>query len=243
MNDPFGLQNPQEIYVNKERILEIERQEINDSISYLSLSTRLSKVPVYTALQIILRKIQGESNKVDQLSEAEIIKYYRSILLVLKSEMSSPEKNIIIETEMLPNPITGEFLDFLVKESFAERNDLGSWQQFASKSAEFFIPIVKIKKFLLIINRYQNIYPQKSTTSTQARQEFLIKIYKDLSKEDQALLDDKPQGKHGIKDKVRKSISDEEFTLHFADIDHNFANAWKAVRKILKNKNQFAEKG
>lgn len=237
MYDPFGLQRSFEIEEGKKRILESERQKINESISYLDLNTSLSKVPIYTALQMILRKIQGESNKVDQLSEAEIIKYYRSILLVLKSEMSSSEKIIVIETEMLPNSITVEFLDFLMKEGFPEGNDLGSWKQFATKSADFFIPIIKIKKFLLKINRHQNIYPQKSTTSTQARQEFLIKTFNSLCEEDQALLFNTPQGKIGLKSKIRKSISDPEFKLYFADIDHNFDNAWKTVRKILKKEN------
>lgn len=236
MNDPFGLKMSMEIHEGKKRILEREREQINESILCLDLNTSLSKVPVYTVLQIILRKLEGESSRVDQLLEVEIVKYYRSILQVLKSAMMSPEKIIVIETEKLSYPITDSFLDFLMKEGFPEGNDLGTWRQFATKCADFFIPIVKIKKFLLKINRYQNIHPQKSSTSTKVRQEFLIKVYNSLSQEDQALLDNKPQGKKGIKEKVRKSISDKDFTLYFADIDHNFDNVWKAVRKNLKNK-------
>ena len=237
MNDPFGLRLSNEINLGIQKRLESEKQQINESVLYLDLNSTKPKVPIYTVLQIVLKKIEGESSKVDQLSEAQIVQYYRSILLTLKSAMKSSEKIIIIETEKLSYPITEDFLDILIKEGLPEGNELGLWGRFSRKYEDFVIPITKIKKFLLRINRYQNIQPQKSSTSTQARQEFLIKIYKNLSKEDQALLDDKPQGKHGIKDKVRKSISDEEFTLHFADIDHNFDNAWKAVRKILKKEN------
>ena len=61
------------------------------------------------------------------------------------------------------------------------------------------IPIIKIKKFLLKIYRHQNIYPQKSTTSTQARQEFLIKTFNSLCEEDQALLFNTGEFKHEVR--------------------------------------------
>lgn len=236
MNDPFGLRLSNEINLGIQKRLESEKQQINESVLCLDLNSSVSKVPVYTVLQIVIKKIEGESSKVDQLSEAQIVRYYRSILLTLKSEMKSSEETIVIESEKLPCPITKDFLQILVKEGFPEGNDLGLWWRFSKKYEDFFIPIVKIKKFLLKINRYQNIQPQKSSTSTKLRQEFLIKVYNSLSEEDQALLKDKPQGKRGIKDKVRKCITKQDFIFYFADIDHNFDNAWKAVRKDLKNK-------
>lgn len=233
MNDVYGIQISLEMAASKVRILESEKQQINESILYLDLNTSFSKIPFYTAMQIILRKTEGESSKIDQLSEDEIVKYYRSILQVLKSAMMPPDKLIVIEAEKLSYPITDSFLDFLNKEGFPQGNDLQEWRQFANKCENYFIPIVKVKKIILKINRYQNIHPQKSSTSTKVRQEFIIKVYSSLSKEDQALLHNKPQGRNGLKEKVRKKISDKDFTFYFANIDHNFDNSWKIARKAL----------
>ena len=224
------------IYLGRQERFREEKKQINQSFLCLDLNSIKSKVPIYTVLQILLKREIGDSGKIDLLSEEQITRFYRSFLLTLKSEMDESEKFLSIESEMLPRSITKAFIKNLTKDGLPEGNDLEGWWEFSKKYEEFFVPIVKIKKYLLLLDRYQHSRPQKSSQTTKSRQEFLIKTFNSLCEEDQALLFETPQGKIGLKSKIRKSISDPEFKLYFADIDHNFDNAWKAVRRALISK-------
>ncbi|MBF4521335.1 hypothetical protein IS511_09195 [Acinetobacter towneri] len=62
MNDAYGIKNSLEMAASKVRILESEKQQINESILYLDLNTSFSKVPFYTAMQMILAKIMDSTS-------------------------------------------------------------------------------------------------------------------------------------------------------------------------------------
>lgn len=221
------------IYLGRQERFREEKKQINQSFLCLDLNSIKSKVPIYTVLQILLKREIGESGKIDLLSEEQITRFYRSFLLTLKSEMDESEKFLTIESEMLPRSITKAFIKNITKDGLPEGNDLEGWWEFSKKYEEFFVPIVKIKKYLLLLDRYQHSRPQKSAKVTKLRQEFLTDKYDSLSEEDQALINEKPQGKVGLKSKIRKCITENEFTIYFADIDHNFDNTWKDVRRAL----------
>ena len=237
MYDLFGGIAAKEEIESKKRLLENERLQINESILCLTLNSDLYKVPVYKALQILVKEAEGDSSKIEQLSEAEIVKYYQSILLVFQSAMKSPKEIIVIQSEKFSFPITNPFLDFLKEDNNFNKNGLGEWLSFSTRCSDFYIPITNIKKLLLTLKSNQNYSPQKSSQTTKSRQEFLIKTFNSLCEEDRALLFDIPQGKTGLKRKIQKRISGREFKLYFADIDHNFDNVWKAVRKKMKKEN------
>lgn len=228
-----NLQVEFQIEEGRKRTIESERQQINESILDLDLNSKVEKVSVYKALQILTKQVEGDSDKVERLSQDEIIKSYRSNLMILLEEIKKPKAIIKLELEKTAYNISNTFLDFIKEEDIFGKTELGEWLTFAVKYSDFYIPIINIKKLLIELKSNPNSYPQKSSHATKSRQELLIDTFNSLSAEDQALLFDTPQGKKGIKDKVRKSIPQSKFNLYFAGMDHNFDNAWKRVRKIL----------